>query len=332
MHADQIDAVIIYARYATLLPREVPLTLSSKATLRIAHDALAALRSRNVPPDHRQGRPWPTISKLIRILHLVLSDAKVEYCALLPTSATLEDRTYRHTHTIPSPSTPVLAVCCMWLLPCLISKSRIEIKNQYQHPINMQANSSLVLLFLAFLLFHTISRRLGISRSRSRLRNEHGCQSPRRYPHSEPILGLDYFFRSVKAFSQKKLLVQHEFDFARLGPTFVINNIGNDRIVTKDPQNIQAILKGGLDEWGIESLRRLSMEPFSGEKSFFIRDDAVLWRTSRNQIKPALAKAEFGKFQDLEIYVARFLDLCPKTGETVDISSLFERLVCILKG
>ena len=52
---------------------------------------------------------------------------------------------------------------------------------------------------LSALLLAYCLKRIRLSFARSKFIRENGCQPPRKYPHKEPILGLDLFLAIVKS-------------------------------------------------------------------------------------------------------------------------------------
>ncbi|KAF5875415.1 putative cytochrome p450 alkane hydroxylase protein [Botrytis fragariae] len=131
------------------------------------------------------------------------------------------------------------------------------------------------------------------------LERKNGCIKPRKYPHREPILGLDLFFKMGKAMKT------------------VIN--------TCEPRNIQTVLAFSFENFG-----KVKVKPEKGGGSFeaqgIFTADGPIWQRSRALIRPTFARTEISNFATLEKHVGRFLDLIPRDGSTIDLHPLTKNL------
>src|SRR4051812_40388792 len=70
---------------------------------------------------------------------------------------------------------------------------------------------------------------------------KHGCKLPKKYPHKDPIFGLDVFLENVKFSRDGGFLEQSRNRFRRLEcRTFLQLMLGRTLIQTCEPENIKA--------------------------------------------------------------------------------------------
>ena len=164
-----------------------------------------------------------------------------------------------------------------------------------------------------------ISYRFGkIARSR-------GCQSPRKYPHKDPLLGLDLFLRTGKAIQEHYYLRELEERYGSLGPTFATNTWSSTSINSIEPENLKAVFSSNFNDWGVEALRLPAQYPFCGRG--FITTDGPAWEHSRALLRPSFNKAHAIDLPALEQHLRHVLDRIPKDGSTVDLQDLLFSLV-----
>lgn len=150
-----------------------------------------------------------------------------------------------------------------------------------------------------------------------------GCKVPQKYPHWEPILGLDLKIREVKdSLSFRRLPLTANL-FCKIGRTFKVNNVGGSMIRTIDPENVHAVQTSNERDWAIEPLRLYVMEPFCGRG--FITTDGVVWKRSRAMLKPSFNNINIS--QSFQASVDDLIELIPQDGSTVDLAELFSIMV-----
>lgn len=145
-------------------------------------------------------------------------------------------------------------------------------------------------------------RRDGIAR-------QHGCQSPRKFPHKEPFLGLDLFFSRYNT----------------LGNTFQSTTLGSMSINSIEPENLRTVFSSKWNDWGVEAVRLPAQFPFCGRG--FITTDGAAWEHSRSLLRPSFYKGNAVHLPTLELYLKQVLDRIPKDGSTVDLQPLLYSLV-----
>jgi hypothetical protein len=157
-------------------------------------------------------------------------------------------------------------------------------------------------------------------------RSRHGCKDPIKYPHKDPILGLDYWFEQRRAAQESRWLPTSKALFSRFGKTYEINNLGQRMIHTMDVKNIQHVWATDFRNWGLQPLREGIAEPFFGHG--LNTTDGELWKHSRALVRPTFNRTEIANLNLLGGHVDRLLQQLPVDESTVDLQPLFSRLVC----
>jgi len=92
--------------------------------------------------------------------------------------------------------------------------------------------TSLLSLLLAGLLIFAVYRTyygLMVATRRRKAVSEHGCKPINsKYPHKDPIFGLDLFFTNASAAVNRRFLSTINGRFAALGNTYQLNNFGEN--------------------------------------------------------------------------------------------------------
>ena len=191
--------------------------------------------------------------------------------------------------------------------------------------------------FLAFLAWAAF-KKFQDYRAVARLEHQYGCGKPRKYPHKDPMLGLDLFFAIGNAIKNSRLI-----DFTRdllqtYGKTFQINSFGQTIVWTMEPKNIQTVLTLSFDNFGVvpvEVKRNSSQESNKGNplmsKGIFTADGPI-WEHARSLIKPTFSRQQITDFPSLEKHFSKLLALIPQDGSTVDLKPLLKRFVSCLMG
>ncbi|KAL8852436.1 MAG: hypothetical protein Q9221_002666 [Calogaya cf. arnoldii] len=149
-----------------------------------------------------------------------------------------------------------------------------------------------------------------------------GCLPPKRYPHKDPFLGLDFFLETGKIFSENRYLPELVARYNTYGPTFQTNLFGTPSVNTIEPKNLQAVYSSNSKDWGIEPLRLPAQDPFCGRG--FITTDGAAWEHSRALLKPGFNRANIvAGLEGLGKALDKMMDKIPSDGGTVDLQALF---------
>lgn len=157
---------------------------------------------------------------------------------------------------------------------------------------------------------------------------QHGCQSPARYKHKDPIFGLDIFLRTGDAFSKNEFLVELQRRFDTYGHTFESLDFGSNNLSTIHPENIRTVFSKNAADWGIQPLRLHNMRPFCG--TGFITTDGSDWKLSHDLLKPGFHRSIISDFAPLEEHLQILLRQIPKDGSKFDLQPYLLRLVCLV--
>ena len=177
-------------------------------------------------------------------------------------------------------------------------------------------------LLLAASYFFT---QLQEGRSRSHHMKELGCYEPPKYPHKDPLLGLDLFFNNIKNLKARCFLNGFKQRFDKHGQTFRAIAMGKTAVYTNDPKNLQAVHALNFGDYGVQPLRRAPTLPFLGEGVFTM--DGPFWEHSRALIRPTFARNNVANLSAFDVHFEMFLKLIPGDGSTVDLKPLLYKLV-----
>ena len=162
---------------------------------------------------------------------------------------------------------------------------------------------------------------------RHRLARAGGCQPAKQYPHYDPILGLDLFFKTGQLFEENKYLEDLVRRYSTLGRTFQTNLMGSPSINTIEPENLHTIYVSRFKDWGVQPVRLPAQEPFCGRG--FITTDGPAWEHSRALLKPSFNKSNVADLSMLENGLNKLIECIPTDGSTVDLQPLLFSLVCL---
>ncbi|EED13071.1 cytochrome P450, putative [Talaromyces stipitatus ATCC 10500] len=153
-------------------------------------------------------------------------------------------------------------------------------------------------------------------------RRLHGCQLPPRYPHKDPILGLDYFLTELKEREDGISWASERNRFARLGRTYEVNSWGNRRIMTMDSQNIREVLGTSFDRFGVQELRLPISSSFMGKGVF--TTDGEYWEYSRKLLAPMFSRSQVSDLSAFDVHLDRMFERLPRDGSTVELQGLLK--------
>lgn len=153
------------------------------------------------------------------------------------------------------------------------------------------------------------------------------CGKPNSYPHKDPILGLDYYVKTINALKNARLLQMDRENFESLGKTFQVNTWGVTTINTIDPHNIQTVLTLAFDSFGKEPVKQKHSGGNFMAKGIFTAD-GPLWVRSRALIRPTFARQQISDFGRLEAHFQHLLSRIPESTSYIDLQPLLKMFVC----
>ena len=111
-----------------------------------------------------------------------------------------------------------------------------------------------------------------------RFAKAHGCKDAPQMPQSERILGYGNFKDQVAMFKAKKILPEQLQRFENLSDTYSVVTMGRKLVITREPENIKAVLATNFKDFGI-GRRFTAMGALLGQGIF--TSDGALWEHSR---------------------------------------------------
>lgn len=141
-----------------------------------------------------------------------------------------------------------------------------------------------------------------------RARRHHAARAStgaRRYPHLDPILGLDLLFQTWRDFRRGELSAGLRRRHLAHGPTFVTTNLGADCIYTIEPDNIHSVTtrdfdKFGKSAWVAEAAKHVGPG--------VLLNEGPAWRHSRAMLKPIFSQSALEEPASLEPHVRNLVD------------------------
>lgn len=156
----------------------------------------------------------------------------------------------------------------------------------------------------------------------------HGCKPAPRYPHKDPIFGLDFFMTLLKERKDGNHLAKERGRFAHLGRTFEVNSWGTRTIHTMDSRNIREVLGTSFSKFGVQEMRLAVGGSFLGPGVF--TTDGPYWERSRKLLTPMFSRSQVSDFSALDIHLDRMMKRLPRDGSTVELQGLLKLMVCSL--
>ena len=158
----------------------------------------------------------------------------------------------------------------------------------------------------------------------NRLVYANGCQPAKKYPHKEPVFGLDLFFQAGKMFEDNRFLPVMFQRYKENGTTFETKTLGTPTICSCEPENMQSVFANNARIWSV-SYRLSALMPYCGRG--FLDTDGAEWEHSRSLLSPSFTKVNISNHTDFEHYVGLMIKHIPRDGSTVDLQDLLFRLV-----
>ncbi|KAL2069202.1 hypothetical protein VTL71DRAFT_15540 [Oculimacula yallundae] len=157
-----------------------------------------------------------------------------------------------------------------------------------------------------------------------RYASNRGCQDPPSVSAKDPIFGLDYALRLLSSVNSGSRGLSLREGFEKLGTTYSTNVYGVRKIMTADPNNIQAVFSKNTAAFGVEAIRNFTIGPIVGEGVMSM--DGKVWSRSRALMQPMVSKTAIVNFDSLSLHVRNLIDGLPKDLSTVDMQDWFASL------
>ena len=128
---------------------------------------------------------------------------------------------------------------------------------------------------------------------------------------------IDLLAINQKATQEHTLLETTTRLFNEYGKTFKATRSGRAFIRTCDPEVSKAVLSTHFDKFGMKPIRYEDGKGFFGNG--MLVTDGVQWKSSRALIRPTFDIAHIVNIDRLSGHVARFMELLPCDGSTIDL-------------
>lgn len=156
-----------------------------------------------------------------------------------------------------------------------------------------------------------------------------GCGKLAKYPHKEPIWGIDFVLSMTGAFKEHRWLVWMDETWAKVNAkTFRARFLGMRMIYSSEMENMKAMSTTQWQEFILEPIRvdNGAAAPFTGKG--VSTADGDFWQYSRNLIKPYFERSAFANVDRLRPFTEKMLACIPTNGDAVDMQVLMRRWVC----
>ncbi|KAL3470886.1 cytochrome P450 [Aspergillus californicus] len=171
-------------------------------------------------------------------------------------------------------------------------------------------------LFLLFYFVTSLSRKW----SRYRFAKANGCKPIPRLPRWDPIFAFDRLFFLVKTAKERKILDTNLLRYKQLGNTFRAQRLTTPTVLTREPQNVKAILSLKFNDYSLGD-RLQVFGPLLGHGIF--TSDGEDWSRSRHMIRPNFVKDQVAHLDIFEELMEDLFALIPTDGSTIDLQELF---------
>ena len=186
------------------------------------------------------------------------------------------------------------------------------------------SHSTVALSVLCCLIFgFHVGRRLLAEYSYWANARKQGCLPPRKYPHRDPVLGLDLLFDINRSLRASKFLEESQRRFQHFGKTYQTTSFGSVTINTIEPKNLQMVYALAFENFGMEPLRRKMAKQLWGRG--ILSTDGEFWQHSRALIRPTFNRHQIANFDLMRVHVDRLLSRIPHDGSPVDLAPLLKR-------
>ncbi|KAK2733587.1 hypothetical protein FQN57_002087 [Myotisia sp. PD_48] len=176
-----------------------------------------------------------------------------------------------------------------------------------------------------YYIYHYVLFRLDLKRIRELERTE---DAPKAQQTSWK-LGIDLYKNIIQAVDDKRYLNLEQEMLEKHGDTFTFSMFGRTCIMTRDPENIKAILASQFEEFRLPDLRYKSFLPMLGDGIFtHVYGGGKLgypWQHSRSILRPQFSKQQIQDLPVLESFVKNLIARIPP-GKTIDLQPLFFKL------
>jgi hypothetical protein len=147
------------------------------------------------------------------------------------------------------------------------------------------------------------------------------CQPAPRFPHRDPIFGLDWLLWMAKLIKVNQVWEEWDKLYKTLGNTFFVRNLGAWIVMTSDPENIKAIMSVKASDWPYGWVRRNMLSQAIGEKGIFSVDGPE-WSHARAMMRPTFVRNQIADLECTNRHAEHLLAKIPRDGRAFDLQEL----------
>lgn len=152
---------------------------------------------------------------------------------------------------------------------------------------------------------------------------------PPKVEQSPVKFGIDFYGRVSKAVEENRYLELEMELLEKHGDTVSVSMFGKPMILTREPENIKAMLATQFEDFSLGASRYNSFVPMLGDGIFTHMygggKSGQPWRHSRSVLRPQFARQQIQDLVVLESFVQNMFNLIPEK-KTVDLQELFFKL------
>jgi cytochrome P450 len=182
---------------------------------------------------------------------------------------------------------------------------------------------AVTLLSGTYLLFALVRRSINAYRQ-SVVSKANGCKPVPRFPHKDPVFGLDFFIEGGKLLKSGFFLRRTQERFTEVNNgvnTYSHLMMGKRMVVTTEPEIIKTVLATKFKNFEMPARRKDAFLPLLGHGIF--TTDGKEWEASRSLLRPSFNRSLIGDLEIFESHVSKMIARIPKDGSTVDLQELF---------
>jgi cytochrome P450 len=164
------------------------------------------------------------------------------------------------------------------------------------------------------------SSRISLYLRRRKVKQEYGCKPAAKFPVKDFVFGTDQFRNRMKAVKEHRLLEFANGNFRRVGNTWTSRFMGQEAVMTIEPQNVKTVLSLKFEDYGL-GLREETLGRLLGKGIF--TTDGEPWAHSRAMIRPNFTRSQVADLGAFERHIQTLFKILPTDGSTVDLQELF---------
>ncbi|KAL7940179.1 cytochrome P450 [Trichoderma barbatum] len=182
---------------------------------------------------------------------------------------------------------------------------------------------TLYIAVVIYCLVKFISHRIDKAKRQQKFSRQYGCEPIHiKFPHKDPIFGIDVFIRNIKAVTKHHFLETVTKRHHEVGETYQLNMLGTIGIMTRDEEIIKTVLSTRFKDYSLHEERKKALNPLLGNGIF--SSDGASWAHSRALLRPQFARSQLMDLSMLESHVNCLIGMIPN-GQEIELQELLLR-------